>query len=69
MPDLAGLAGTAAEPLIHARKRFGVPALCGTAGGMWSDSRIAVTCGACREEIALRLAARNRRGMGADKGA
>lgn len=65
--DLSGFAGTAAEPLIHARKRFGLPALCGAAAGMWTTSRIAVTCLACREEIARRLAVRNMPPTGADK--
>ena len=56
--DLSGFAGTAAEPLIHARQRLGIPALCGKVGGMWAAERYVVTCRACREEIARRLAER-----------
>jgi hypothetical protein len=56
--DLSGFAGTAVEPLIHARKRFGLPALCGELRGMWAVDRYVVTCRACLEEIARRLAAR-----------
>ena len=56
--DLSGFAGTAAEPMIHARKRFGLPALCGNVGGMWTTQRIAVTCAECVAEIERRLAER-----------
>jgi hypothetical protein len=56
--DLSGLGGTAHEPLIHARKRFGVPALCGAMTGMWAHRRCAVTCPACKVEIERRLAKR-----------
>ena len=56
--DLSGFPGTAAEPLIHARQRLGIPALCGELRGMWGVERYVVTCRACREEIERRLAAR-----------
>jgi hypothetical protein len=60
--DLSGLAGTAAEYLIHARKRFGLPSLCGVTDGKYTTQRVAVTCRACLEEIRRRLAAREGEG-------
>ena len=56
--DLAPLAGTAAEPLIHARRWFGVPALCGKVEGMWTTQRVAVSCSTCLTEIEKRIVGR-----------
>lgn len=57
--DLSGFGRDCAyEPLLHARKRYGLPALCGELAGMWTNQRHLVTCKACLEEIARRLAIR-----------
>jgi hypothetical protein len=57
VPHLVSLAGTAYEPVIHARQRLGVPTTCGQAKGMWTNLRYAVTCVACKAEIERPLAA------------
>ncbi len=55
--DLAFLAGTAYEPVIHAGQ-VGRPSLCGDMKEPITGLRYAVTCAACKAEIARRLARR-----------
>jgi hypothetical protein len=60
--DLSGLAGTAAEPIIHARRTMDAPTLCGVRErALWTTRRSAVSCDRCKVEIERRLATREER--------